>query len=72
MQYVQEGKRTAALDNINKISGNFGLQFGADIYPTCNRGNYQEAMAQEAQQMRSIQAGQEGFIYNNYRKRSGF
>jgi hypothetical protein len=72
MPWVEEGGRTKALNNVNKITGNFGLQFGADIYPKCGNYPYRQAMAQEEQQLRKRQSLQEGYIYNNYRRRSGF
>lgn len=47
----------ADLKNINNFSGNFGLQFGANVYPGCGINPYQTAMAEEAQCARMQQAG---------------
>jgi hypothetical protein len=64
-------------DNYNNIGGQFGQQISASVYPPCGPtvsrgGNYEQAMAQEQQQMRQQQSLQEGFYANSYRQRSGF
>ncbi len=61
--------------NVNNITGQFGQQLGASVYPPCgikNNGSYQEAMTQEQNALRKQQSMQEGFIGNQYRTRSGF
>jgi hypothetical protein len=72
MNYQQSGSRTQKLDQINKVTGNFGLDFGADIYPSCGYYPYKEAMSQEAQYRRKVQGLQEGFYNNQKRRASGF
>ena len=62
-------------NNVNNITGNFGKQLSASVYPPCsikNNGAYQQAMAQEQQAMRKMQALNEGFYGNRYRANSGF
>jgi len=56
----------------SNITGNFGLQLSADVYPACGYSPYSQAMAQEQQALRQQQALQEGFIGNQYRHNSGF
>jgi len=54
----------------NQITGNFGLQWGAnEKYQGCSVGAYERNMAQMAQQMRQqnyMQNGSESFRYQNY------
>ena len=58
MPWNAVGETTKQLQNVNNITGNFGLQFGADVYPKCGTYPYNDAMAQEAQQRRQLQAAQ--------------
>lgn len=59
-------------NNVNNVTGNFGLQLSKDVYPACGYYPYAQAMAQEQQALRKQQSLQEGFIGNRYRQRSGF
>lgn len=70
-------------NNANNVTGNFGLQLSADIYPSCNynSGNsrnydsYEEAknqVAREQEALRRQQALEEGYYGYNYRRSSGF
>jgi|UniRef100_A0A6C0CZ99 hypothetical protein len=72
MPYQQEGNRSKRLANVNKITGNFGLDLGADVYPSCGYYPYEQAMSQEAQAMRKVQAQQIGFEGYSRRGQSGF
>lgn len=48
MDCYQSGVRTIGLNNIPKISGNFGLSpSGAEVYPTCNNYSMERAATQE-------------------------
>lgn len=47
MPYNEVGQTNAELDAANNITGNFGLQFGANTYPGCNYYPYEQAMTQE-------------------------
>ena len=40
------------LRQVNNITGNFGKQFGAFVYPNCGVNQYQRAMAQNAETLR--------------------
>lgn len=64
--------RTRDLNNINNITGNFGKQWGANVYPPCGRNAYQAAMSQEKAAERKAQAAQVGFEAYQRRKLSGF
>lgn len=56
----------------NKYTGNFGLQFGANVENTsCSVGAYERGMAQMNQQMRNQTFMQNGAIANGYRQQSG-
>lgn len=58
--------------NVNNVTGNFGLQLSADVYPSCGYYPYSQAMAQVQQQDRKVQAQQEGFINHDFKRASGF
>ena len=58
--------------NVTNLTGNFGLQLSADVYPACGYYPYAQAMAQEQQQLREAGALSEGFYANQYRMNSGF
>lgn len=56
----------------NKITGNFGLSWGADVrYTGCSVGAYERNMSQMNQEMRSQNYLQNGAIANNYRQMAG-
>lgn len=59
--------RAAALDDIDQITGNFGLQLGADVNPKCGSYAYTRAMAQNAQDNRFLAAYQNAMRANNNR-----
>ena len=63
---------TSDPNNVNNITGNFGKQLSASVYPACGYDPYAQAMAQEQQVKRQQQALQEGYWSNNYRMSSGF
>lgn len=71
MPWNTVGETSNQLNNINKVTGNFGLQFGADVYPRCSTYTYNQAMAQEAQQRRQMQTMQEGFQAAQWRELNG-
>ena len=47
MPWNQVGQTSDELHEINNVTGNFGLQFGANTYPGCNYYPYEQAMSQE-------------------------
>jgi hypothetical protein len=47
MPWNQVGETSDELYEINNVTGNFGLQFGANTYPGCNYYPYEQAMRQE-------------------------
>jgi hypothetical protein len=59
-------------NNVTNVTGNFGLQLSADVYPACGYYPYAQAMAQEQQQLREAGALNEGYYANQYRMNSGF
>lgn len=61
MPYQESKARTGDLNNINKITGQFGTQFGAEVYPSCGYYPYNQAMSQVAQANRQNQAVVNGF-----------
>lgn len=64
--------RTKFDSSRNKISGNFGLDWGAEVrYTGCSIGAYERGMAQMNQQMRGQNFLQNSGIANNYRQVAG-
>jgi hypothetical protein len=72
MPWQQSHQRQKELDHVNKITGNFGKQFGASVYPSCGYAPYKNAMAQEHQQQRQGQAMQMGYEGYSRRQNAGF
>lgn len=71
MYQTQSWNRTNSLDNISKVAGNFGLDYGSNIYPKCTK-DYTTAMSQVSENKRRQQAMQNGFNGNQMRGCSGF
>lgn len=71
MNYQESGQRTKELQAVNKITGNFGSQFGASVYPSCGYSPYKRAMAQGHQNQRKGQALQNGYQGNSRRCSAG-
>lgn len=69
LPFQQEGKRSQALYEINNISGNFGKQFGADVYPKCSNYTSVDAQAQINKQQRMRNQMVE--TYKAYKARQG-
>lgn len=61
MQYHDAMMAKQDLANINKITGNFGRQYSANIYPSCGVNAYNNGMAMNNQSNREMQAMQVGF-----------
>lgn len=59
-------------NNANNLTGNFGLQLSADVYPACGYYPYNQAMAQNQQALRKQQSLEEGYYGYDYRRSSGF
>ena len=56
----------------NKLTGNFGGDFGAEVrYQSCSVGAYERGMAQENQQLRNQNFMQNGAIANGYQRYAG-
>lgn len=72
MPWNNRGDTQKDLKQVNNITGNFGLQFGAEVYPSCGYYPYQKAMAQNSQAQRQQQALNEGYQNNQRRQQSGF
>jgi hypothetical protein len=51
MPWTEVGATTQALRDTNNITGNFGSQFGANVYPACGYYPYQQALNQVNQRM---------------------
>ena len=69
---VDEMGANQKLQQINNVTGNFGLQFKANTYPACGYNVYNQRMSEEQQRARESQALREGYRSNNYRRNSGF
>ncbi len=69
---VNAAGRTKFDQSRNKITGNFGLQFGNNVeYQGCTVGAYERSQAMLAQAGRSENFMQNGAIANNYRRSAG-
>lgn len=72
MNQFLTNERTAELGNVNDITGNFGMQFGADVIPSCPMRPMRYAQAQMAQGGRQLQSMENGYYSNAMRGASGF
>lgn len=69
--WADSGSANKWLNSRNAISGNFGTDWGANVYQTCGLNSYERAMAQEAQSGRQYAAANNGYRSNAARKASG-
>lgn len=44
MQEFSQMRSKSQLKNSNKVAGNYGLQFGSNVYPGCSVNNYENGM----------------------------
>jgi len=51
MPWNTVGQTSRELNAVNNVTGNFGLQFGANTYPGCNYYPYEQALQQEKNAM---------------------
>ena len=56
MSHENSMMRHKDLNNLNKLTGNFGKQFGANVYPSCGYYPSHQAMSQERHQQREEQS----------------
>lgn len=63
-------KAASDLSQSHKVAGNFGLQFGANVYPNCGVHQYAKGMAQNAESLRKYSALQSGY-HNSCMKMAG-
>jgi len=54
MPWNEVGQSNAELQAVNNVTGNFGKQFGASVYPGCNYYPYEEAMTQEQAALQGV------------------
>lgn len=64
MNQWDEMKAVSDLRAVNGISGNFGHQFGANVYPNCGINQYSRAMAQNEESLRKCSA--QNHAYNSW------
>lgn len=60
------------LYDIHNVTGNFGKQFAANIYPSCGPHPYKDAMACQSKHRRELQGVNVGQCGNQMRCHSGF
>jgi hypothetical protein len=71
--HISSVDRQNMLDGKNKITGNFGLQFGSEVrYDSCGVNAYENAMGQAAVSNRQRQSAEQGYIQNKYGQAAGF
>jgi hypothetical protein len=68
---VQNPGDPKCYNNVNNLTGNFGKQLSASVYPACGYYPYSQAMAQEQQASRYNQAMENGYYQNAFRNNSG-
>lgn len=71
MTQWDEMKAVSALRDTDGITGNYGLQFNANVYPNCGVHQYARAMAQNADTLRKYSAFETGYKSNCSRLMSG-
>lgn len=59
------------LNQINNVTGNFGMQFGATTYPNCGVDQYRRAMSQNQEALRKYTAFNQGYKSNYMKKACG-
>lgn len=67
MPWQNIGETEDQLRAINNVTGNFGLQFSAQVNPGCNLYPYEKAQ----QQMKSAQSAMQGLSYEGFRNLGG-
>lgn len=71
MTQWDEMKAVTDLRAVNGIAGNFGYQFGANVYPNCGVHQYAKAMAQNSETLRKYSAYDQGLKSNCMKMVSG-
>ena len=71
MTQWNEMKAVSDLNAINGITGNFGSQCGANVYPSCGVHQYSRAMAQNSETLRKNSAYMNGCKSNCMKLASG-
>lgn len=59
------------LNQINNVTGNFGMQFGSKVYPNCGINQYRRAMAQNQEDLRKYTAYNQGYKSNTMKRSCG-
>jgi len=72
MTQWNEMKAVSDLRDINRVTGNFGYQFGSSLYPRCGENAYANAMAQNAETLRKYSSLDLGYRSNCSKRYSGF
>lgn len=62
--WQESGSANKWLDSRNQVTGNYGLQFGGNVYQTCGLNAYERGMAQESQNMRKRAAANQKYFSN--------
>lgn len=63
---------TDTMGNVNKVTGNFGLDFSANRQVSCGGSAYEQGMAMRSQQNRALQHAQVGMKSQQNAQRAGF
>ena len=69
--YIESGNRSRTIADARNYTGNFGMQLGTNIIPSCGKNTYKNAMAEVSQQAREAQYANNGFNSNEMRKCGG-
>jgi hypothetical protein len=64
-------KASSDLHAVNNITGNYGMQFGANVHPSCGVHQYSRAMAQNEEALRKFSSFNNAYRSNYMKNASG-
>lgn len=71
MNQWDQMKAARDLHAVNNVTGNFGQQFGANVYPNCGVNQYTRAMAQNQEALRKFTGFNNAYRSNYMKNLSG-
>ncbi len=64
-------KSTSDLNSVNNVTGNYGLQFGSNVYPNCGVHQYARGMQQNQEALRKYSSYNQAYKSNYMKNISG-
>lgn len=71
LQNQNTSRRLQDLNSINNITGNYGMQFGSRVYPSCGMYSYARGMQQNNEQLRKLSSYNRAYNSNYMKNISG-